>query len=117
MLIYVIQGDPIALARPRVGYKKVYDSQKNLKLVASIELEGQHEGVPFSGKALHLDVTFFMPFPQNMSLIKQEKLTGTHHIFRPDLSNMIKFIEDIATGIIYNDDCLIASVTAKKSIR
>jgi Holliday junction resolvase RusA-like endonuclease len=36
------------------------------------------------------------------------------HIARPDLSNLIKFIEDIAIGILYGDDSIIAEIYARK---
>ena len=36
------------------------------------------------------------------------------HYSRPDLSNLIKFIEDVATGILYKDDCIIAELVSYK---
>lgn len=34
MKVYVIHGDPIPLARPRMGVRRIFDSQKNQKLYA-----------------------------------------------------------------------------------
>ncbi len=114
MKVYVIPGDPIALARARHGQRKVYDSQKHLKLVAGLSLVEQHKGLEMFAGALHLDVSFFMGLPSNMSAVKRKALIHTNHIYRPDLSNLLKFIEDAATGILYHDDCLIASISCKK---
>lgn len=41
-------------------------------------------------------------------------LMTAYHQYKPDLSNLLKWIEDCATGIIYRDDCIIASICAKK---
>lgn len=113
MKIYVIKGNPVALARARFGNnKKVYDPQKNLKLISSIDLSCQHGDLPLFTKALHLDVTFFMPIPTCAK--KRGQRLGELHIFTPDLSNLIKYIEDISTGVLYTDDRLIASISSKK---
>lgn len=31
---YIIEGDPVPLARPRFAGRRIYDSQKNLKVCA-----------------------------------------------------------------------------------
>lgn len=114
MKTYVIYGNPTPLARPRLAHNHIYDSQANQKVVASIDIKNQQADTPFLTGPLHLSVTFFMKTPESISLKKKEALYGKYHIVKPDISNMIKYIEDIATGIIYNDDCLIASIDSKK---
>lgn len=114
MKVYVIPGDPTALARARYGQRKVYDSQKQLKLIAGLSLVEQHRGLEMFIGPLHLDVTFFMGTPSKMNAAKRKSLDSTYHVYRPDLSNLLKFIEDIATGILYRDDSLIASISCKK---
>jgi len=110
---YVLKGAPVAWARPVPAGKRVYDSQKQLKLMGGIELERQHDNAPLFMGPLHLEARFYFPIPASRT--KQlNVLIGTHHYFRPDLSNLIKLIEDMATGIVYKDDCLIASITAVK---
>jgi Holliday junction resolvase RusA-like endonuclease len=54
-----------------------------------------------------------MPIPPSRSKQK-DKLINTFHVYTPDLSNMIKFVEDIANGILYKDDCQISSIVAHK---
>ena len=108
---YIIIGDPIALARPRFNVQKVYDGQKHKKLIYGINLKNQHEGKPFYEGNLHLDVKFYLKIANKK---KKSVLEDTYHVYRPDLSNLIKFIEDIGTGIIYKDDSLICSVHAIK---
>ena len=114
--VYVINGDPVPLLRPRFSRytQRVYNSQKNTMLVASIDLQSQHNQLPFFKGALHLDITFFMAPSKSLRLSKKQIFHGKPHIFRPDLSNLIKFVEDIANGVLYEDDCIISSITAKK---
>jgi len=112
--MYIINGDPIPLARARFGKGRAWDAQKRLKLMLGIELSKQHLDQPLYYGALHLDVVFYMTFAKSTPQKTRDKFVNKPHIFKPDLSNLIKFIEDVAQGIIYKDDCIIASVFAKK---
>lgn len=109
---YIIQGDPIALARARSAHGRFYDSQKQLKLVTSLDLINQHENKPMFKGPLHMDVVFYL----GMSKVAQNKLKEKilYHIFKPDISNLIKYIEDVGSTILYEDDCIIASINARK---
>ena len=104
---YIIPGNPIPLARPRLVGKIVYDSQKKLKRKIWELLILLHGNNPQYEGALHLSIVFFMKKP------KGKKLENWHQK-RPDLSNMIKFYEDVASGIIFKDDAQIAKITASK---
>lgn len=107
---YVIPGNPMALARPRFGIKgRVYDAQKPQKLIHGITLQSQHNDEPFFTGPLHLIMRFFFPMAQ-----KRPHLENCWHTQRPDLSNCIKYYEDIATGICYKDDALITKIDATK---
>lgn len=111
--VYVIKGDPTPLARARHGRGRTWDPQKQLKLVYGIELERQHNNAPWFDGPLHLDIVFFMPIPKT-STKRRHMIDGTPHRFRPDLDNTIKFILDVATGILFKDDAIISSINAKK---
>jgi Holliday junction resolvase RusA-like endonuclease len=114
-MLYTVPGVPTPLARARIGRgRKPWDSQKKLKNDTAILLEYQHNGAPLYEGALHFDIVFFFPFPQTVSKSKIEQLRGKSHVFKPDLSNLIKFIEDVGNGILYHDDSLIASISARK---
>lgn len=114
MKTYVLIGDPIPLARPRFAYRKVYDAQKSLKVVTMLDLERQQGDLPLLSGPIHLDATFYMKSPQNMSKVKKELLYGTPHIYKPDLDNLIKWICDIGSGIIYSQDSIISSIATSK---
>jgi Holliday junction resolvase RusA-like endonuclease len=113
---YIIEGEPIPLARPRLSkmHNKIYDSQKHEKFLLGIGLRNQHDDRPPFEGPVRLDITFFMPVP--LSRIKEKKsLMDSYHYYRADLSNMVKFYEDLAQDCgILKDDCLIAEIFAKK---
>lgn len=112
---YVIEGDPIPLARARMGKQRMWDSQKQKKLYCGIELKRQHGNEPLFEGPLSLDVCFYMPIPKSKSAIQREKLIDTYHTFIPDSDNLIKWICDIASGgVLYDDDCIIAAISAQK---
>lgn len=63
---------------------------------------------------IRIDVTFFMPIPSSLSLKKQKELSGQIHYIRPDLSNLIKYVEDVAQGVLFRDDSQIHMIIARK---
>ena len=60
--------------------------------------------------------TFHMPIAQSGSIqLKNMKEWGLiHHTGKPDCSNLIKFYEDCANGILFGDDSQITSGSFKK---
>ena len=112
MKIYIVRGEPVALARTRITtHNRCWDSQKQVKLAYGIQIQNQHEGSPLFTGPLHIDATFFMPIPLSS---RNKNLSGTFHYFRPDIDNLEKFLLDVATGVLFHEDCLIASITCKK---
>jgi len=113
IVVYVIPGNPIPLARARINHKSMYDSQRNEKLVARVNLRNQHEDKPLFTGPLLLDITFYMPIVKSRAK-QYDKILNTYDFYKPDLSNLIKYVEDVANEILYDDDCLIAKINAKK---
>lgn len=109
---YVLKGNPVPLARTRMGNRRMWDSQKQAKLVASLELQQQHRGRNLFKGPLHLELTFYMQMPKSEK--KREKLAARYHTIKPDIDNLEKFVLDIANGVLYGDDCIVASLTSRK---
>lgn len=107
---YIIPGAPIALQRPRFGRGNVYDSQKEIRMISEISLRNQHEDTPMFTGPIHLEINFYLPYGS----VKSKSKEGLPHIQRPDISNLIKYIEDVMTGIVYPDDKLVAAITSYK---
>ena len=112
---YTIEGDPIPWMRPRVKDRRFFDGQAQLKLIKGINLKNQLAERQPHISGLILTVIFYMPMPSSWSDKKRQQMVGKHHISRPDISNMIKFMEDLAVDVrILKDDCLIAEVVGRK---
>ncbi len=112
--VYVVREKPVPLNRPRISEYGVYDSQRKIKeRIGNILLAQKNDDATICGM-LHLNIDFYMPLPKTKSHrehLKQQQ----YHVYRPDLSNLIKFIEDVCVDIgIIEDDCLIASISARK---
>lgn len=113
---YIIPGDPVPLARARIGHgaKRMYDSQREAKLHTGILIQSQHKpDICYEGP-LHLDVTFFMRIPRKIHTKREIEKNFTYHHCRPDLSNLLKFIEDVAQSILFRDDAQICYITSRK---
>lgn len=108
---YMLPVRPTPLHRARHGNKKTYDDQKDLKFHWGLLLKKEHNQEPLFSGTLHLNVIFLFKYPKSWPKYKK---TEVPHTNKPDLSNLIKLIEDIGTGIIYTDDSIIYSISAKK---
>lgn len=115
MKVYVIPGNPVALARPRFARSRIFDSQKAEKLVAMLALENIHAGLPAYDKPLHLDITFFMVIPKSHNKRSKKTAQPDPHSYKPDLDNLIKLVGDVGTKAgLWKDDCIIASIESRK---
>lgn len=113
--VYIIDGNPVAWQRanPDYGNRRMWDNQRALKFAYARAIEDQHGNQPLYEGPLCLEVNFYFHMPQNKKKFFDELRGSSHHI-KPDLSNLIKLIEDSAKGILYHDDALIASIIAHK---
>jgi Holliday junction resolvase RusA-like endonuclease len=111
---YCFMGKPQALARPRLGTNGVvYNSQRKLMNSLSFDLKRQHGYAPLYTGPIELNVIFFMALPANKK-VANEYMKQKYHIKKPDNSNLTKFVEDVAIGVLYEDDCIIARIFATK---
>ncbi len=113
MMRYIIEGNPMPLARARISGRRVYDAQHEAKLIHAITLSNQHGDRPLYMGPLMLDVTFYLKMPK-LSERKIIERNNLYHYYKPDLSNLIKLVEDIANEIIYKDDAQICAITSRK---
>lgn len=108
---------PIPLARPRVTKFGTYNPQKeHVKKWKSL-LAQKWPYLPYNG-FISIIWDFGMPYPKSLSkrlkkAIEEDSATYPH-VKKPDLSNLIKFVEDAMQGIIFVDDKQIIDITAKK---
>lgn len=113
-LKFRISGRPVPLARPRFGNSRIFDPQRDQKLIVGITIREQMDNRPMLEVPLVLFMNFYFDIPKRWSKKKQAIYNDTPHIFKPDLDNCIKWICDLFTGVCYADDCLVAAVYARK---
>lgn len=115
MKVYTIPEAPIPLARPRVTKWTTYDPQKDIKATHRSILRSQRGlKYPSSDTSLSITITFFMPIPESLSKKKKHALIKQRHTKRPDIDNLIKYVFDVAQGILFKDDAAISTITAYK---
>ena len=115
MRMFTLFYPPVPWQRSGHHGKKHYDRQKKLK-DAYIHMIKPQLTPNFKPYATPIDVRFefHMQIPKSLSNIKKEKLLGTFHYKKPDLSNLIKFVEDTFNGILWKDDAQISYMFATK---
>jgi Holliday junction resolvase RusA-like endonuclease len=112
-LKFVIPGNPLAWSRAVPLHKgRAFDKQKKAKFDFGLILISQLNGLsrPVYSGALEMDIKFFFEPAQ----YKKSEPNIAFHKSPPDLSNLIKFIEDASAKILYPNDCMIASLKAAK---
>ncbi len=111
---YVVAGDPIPWKRAGINGKRFFDKQTKEKLYYGITLKSQHpQDIPFDGP-LSLEVFFYMKIPYTQARKRKEEMINTYHTQVPDASNLVKFVEDAANGILFLDDKQISCIHAYK---
>lgn len=108
---YIIPGNPIPSSRAAYAFdSNLLDGAKQQKLVFKIHLEQQQADTPpFVGKPLHVELDFYLPIPY-----RKPKLKGAYHAINPGLENLIRLILQISQGIVFKDNCTIASLISRK---
>lgn len=114
-MIIVINEIPLPLKRPKICGKYFYDPQVKDKENFGFLVKSQltKKSTIFT-KPIEVQLEFHMPIPQSLSKKKQKELIGTFHVKKPDLSNLIKFVEDSLNGILWSDDRIICHLTSIK---
>lgn len=110
---YQVLGVPVPLARPRFSRNGIYDSQVSLKKEFVSRIQEDLPSIPLEGP-LSLEVTFYFAIPAFYGKVKRAEFQSAPCPKKPDLSNLIKFVEDSLNGILYKDDSQITSITASK---
>lgn len=111
---YRVLGVPIPLQRPRINKNRMYDPQTQEKASFAFQVKAQHTHNGLFEGPLRLDILFYFPVATYFSKRKSEHILTCHHEKKPDLSNLIKFVEDALNNVIYKDDAQICIISAQK---
>jgi len=110
---FIIEGNPIPLARHRKGKYGMYDSQKREKESFLWKCVSQIKSVPAIGGVFKSTMKFYCSMPKSWSQKKKDSLNGEYRPSRPDLDNYIKFVLD-AIPDYFADDALMVDIKASK---
>lgn len=116
MAIYVLDGIPIPWKAHGGAGRRSFNPLYKERQYYQWQIRAQHNREEPITSPVRLDLTFHMPIPKATSGIrKQQMLNGVmHHIKRPDVTNLQKFIEDCIKGIVIEDDAQVVEVNARK---
>ena len=112
--VYTLVGHPIPQMRPRFGGGRVWSAQSKQKFASQLELAEQHKERPLFDGPVHIDAVFYFTPAKSSSKKHKEKLIDTYHVSKPDIDNLLKYIMDSSSKILFNDDCIVASLRAIK---
>lgn len=110
-LEFILYGDPIPLARPRVTKSHTYDKQRYQKNSDIMQLKIQHT----SKQPIQPPIAAIFDFRIKKPAYKKKLPFGSYVTVRPDLDNYIKYYLDILqeAGII-SEDSHVVYIDAKK---
>lgn len=118
----MVPGKPVPQKRHRSTFKsgriRNYDpSYKDKKRFKAIVYKLSPKMLPKGG--INVSVTFYMSRPKSHHRTgKYSHLLKSNapkvHVSKPDIDNLSKFIMDALQGILWEDDCHIVSLEARK---
>ena len=116
MIKLMIPGEPCAKQRPRLGKGFTYTPAKTVNyetLVKQLYILQRKEHLD---GPLKMTVKAFFSIPKSASKKNREKMLQgiIRPTKRPDVSNVIKIIEDALNGLAYRDDSQIVRVVGEK---
>ena len=102
----------------RGKFSGTYDPSSEKKETFASILQGQAPETPITSP-IALELIFYMPRPKAHygTGAKSECLKDTApemQSSKPDIDNLVKFVQDSLNGIFYKDDALICHLTAQK---
>jgi Holliday junction resolvase RusA-like endonuclease len=115
--VLTIPGIPVAKARPRFRRNRApYKTEKQqsaealLIYEAKSQLARQRWELPLKNCGFRVSCLFVMPIPRSRSKSFREvcRSRDVYHTSRPDLDNLLKFVEDCLNGIAWRDDARVA---------
>lgn len=118
----IVLGDPKPQKRhrhfQRGKFSGTYDPSKDDKESFASILQREAPEKPID-VPIRLDLDFYMARPKNhyktgknSDMLKEN--APEYHSGRPDMDNLIKFVQDALNGIYYRDDALICVLHARK---
>jgi len=112
----LIEGDFMPLARHRASRGKLFDAWAHSHLIFTSVLETQHMKQRFFESPIAIKAIFFLDFPEGMGEKRRQERNNRFHMTRPALGALTKAIEDLCTGLLFEDPAIIVSMLIEKRL-
>lgn len=121
---FVVPGEPIGKARPRVvdghaytpSKTKSYEERIRLAYKQAIKAKAEADFAFGKGAPLMLSIDCYYSIPQSASKARKARMMSWEErpLKKPDLDNVIKAVADALNGYAYHDDSQIVMMQATK---
>lgn len=116
MIQIQIDGHPTPWAAHGGYGRRSFNPRYKEKEYAQWQIKAQYNrNFPVKGP-VSLDISYHLPIPVRTSRVrKREMLAGRiHHISRPDVDNLNKFLCDALKTLVFEDDSQVVEICARK---
>lgn len=112
---FIIEGNPRGQGRPRAckrgRHAGIYEAKEDTMFKQNLAAQVVMQKPEYiDGKPIVLTAQFYLPRPKSHYDSKgriKERYADVSFLGKPDLSNLIKALEDALNGIVWSDDSLI----------
>ena len=115
MTAFIIPGKPVAKGRPRFSNGRAYTPAVTKAFEKKVRLCALRAGVEKIDGPVDIRIVAVFSCPK-ADYRKRKPAKRRHHLGKPDLSNVVKAVEDGLNGVLYNDDSQIARTYAQKFV-
>lgn len=120
MIKFTIEGEAVAQARPRFNRHtgRAYDTQKSKSWKERVYFSAlPHKPKELLTGPVYLHVNIHRSIPKSWSKKKRAAATNLEVLptSKPDLSNILKGIEDALNGVIWRDDSQVVGLKMSKA--
>lgn len=116
--VYILEGTPIPYTRSAMSKSKEFDTYKKLKFAHSNNLQEQHQSKALFCGPLKLELCFFFERPRIRKNPQEDPDNGyallNYNAHKPDLFSLLRFVQDIAQGIVYETDASLVTIIMEK---
>lgn len=113
---YSIEGDFMPLARHRAFRGKLFDAWAHSHMIFTSVLESQHLKERLFRGNLAVKAVFYLDFPDGMGEQRRKERNNNFHTTRPTLGALTKAIEELCTGLLFEDPAIIVSMLIEKRL-
>jgi len=106
MIVYTIMGTPVSIVKQSQSARKVLDEFNLNRLNQQQQLRNQHNDKPLLNGLYDLDVEFYF----DREFVKSRGYASN----KPAISSLLKYLDDIMRGIVYQNEYIVTHVNASK---